>query len=327
MSVPLTIVTYHYVRSRRDPRFPDVKALNASTFREQLDYIERNYDPVGVPEVIAALGGDAQMPSRPILLTFDDGYLDHYTEVFPLLFERQIPGAFFAPLVAAAGRHVLETNKIQYVLAAGANPGELIAWIEQCIGEARREGASGVESIDRYRACFQAALPSDLGLRFDSPEVLYVKRLLQHLLPEVLRSEIVDQLFRRHVSSDEADFAAGLYATIEQLSVMRSCGMYIGPHGASHRWLNYLSRDEQADDIDRSLEILNLVGGSRSEYAFCYPYGGYNADTLALLEQRGCAFALSTRLGIADLGKDPALQLPRIDCRDIATAGTVPPLF
>ena len=322
----LTIVTYHYVRSHRDSRFPGINALDASVFREQLDYIQRNFQPVTVEQVVAALDGNTDsLPKRPLLLTFDDGYIDHYTEVFPLLFDRNLSGAFFAPMMSAVERRVLDVNKVHYILASGAAAAELIEAVENKI-RGLRTTTNGVGAPEQYSAEFERNAADDRGLRFDAREVVYLKRLLQHLLPDEIRGHIVDELFAKYVTEDEEDLAAKIYATVDQLRVMRSCGMYVGPHGTRHRWLNHLSRDEQADEIDRSLDILSLVGASRSNYAYCYPYGGYNADTLALLEQRGCALALSTKVGIAEIERNSRLHLPRIDCRDIPTQNTVRPL-
>ena len=36
------------------------------------------------------------LPPKPLLLTFDDGYIDHYTEI-PFLLDQGIQGSFFSP--------------------------------------------------------------------------------------------------------------------------------------------------------------------------------------------------------------------------------------
>jgi peptidoglycan/xylan/chitin deacetylase (PgdA/CDA1 family) len=323
----ITIVTYHYVRSGRSARFPDLKSLDAAIFREQLNYFERHYRPVGVEQLVAAFQGNADaLPPNALLLTFDDGYLEHYVEVFPLLFERKIAAAFFAPMKSLVERRVLDVNKLHFVLASGVPPAELIMNAETTVMRLRASGRNEVELPEYYRRQFEANAGTDVGLRFDAREVVYLKRLLQRMLPEAVRAEIIDSQFRHYVTQDEQEFAAGLYASVDQLKVMRSCGMYVGPHGTSHRWLNHLSREEQAEDIDRSLAILPLVGERQSDFVYCYPYGAYNVDTLSLLEQRNCAFALSTKVGVARVEHGMRLQLPRIDCRDVPIEDTVRPL-
>jgi hypothetical protein len=73
MSNCLTIVMYHYVRPMQESHFPNLKALELTRFCWQLDYIQRHYQVITMEEVIAATRGEASLPERSLLLTFDDG--------------------------------------------------------------------------------------------------------------------------------------------------------------------------------------------------------------------------------------------------------------
>ena len=71
----------------------------------------------------AAKGGDA-LPENSVLLTFDDGYIDHYTNVFPLLAEMGIPAFFSMPgkIIAQnidAGTRVSEGTNIELTVSKG----------------------------------------------------------------------------------------------------------------------------------------------------------------------------------------------------------------
>ena len=57
---------------------------------------------------------------------------------------------------------------------------------------------------------------SKLGInnRFDSGEIIFIKRLLQVELDEELRSIIVDKLFKKYVSKDERSFSKELYMNV-----------------------------------------------------------------------------------------------------------------
>jgi peptidoglycan/xylan/chitin deacetylase (PgdA/CDA1 family) len=83
--MPLTVVMYHYVRRLSESRYPEIKALERDSFIEQLKYIRRFYTPVDCRQVISSLKGRGALPSNAILLTFDDGYQDHFETVFPIL--------------------------------------------------------------------------------------------------------------------------------------------------------------------------------------------------------------------------------------------------
>ena len=102
---------YHYVRDLKHSRFPAIKGLSLERFCRQLDYIQARYTPISVEKLLRALGsGGEDLPPNPILLTFDDGYSDHFANVFPLLDARGIQGCFFPPAQAVLEHTVLDVK-------------------------------------------------------------------------------------------------------------------------------------------------------------------------------------------------------------------------
>ena len=114
----LTIIMYHYVRDLKNSRFPEIKGLDVDLFKEQIGYLEKNYHFVTAEQVIAAFKKEEKLPSKAVLLTFDDAYVDHYTNVFPILEHKKIQGCFYPPVKAITEHSVLDVNKIHFILAA-----------------------------------------------------------------------------------------------------------------------------------------------------------------------------------------------------------------
>ena len=85
----LTVVMYHYVRDLKHSRYPSIKGLDVALFKEQVAFLKKHYSFVTVEEVIAATQGIHKLPSHPVLLTFDDAYIDHFTYAFPILKKRR----------------------------------------------------------------------------------------------------------------------------------------------------------------------------------------------------------------------------------------------
>src|SRR5258706_3149063 len=112
----VTIVMYHYVRPLGRTRYPTLKALDLDLFRGQIDHFCRRYSVVSMADVIAA-GRGASLPQRAVLLTFDDGYSDHFQYVLPILADRKLSGTFFPPSEVVLARRMLDVNKIHFVLA------------------------------------------------------------------------------------------------------------------------------------------------------------------------------------------------------------------
>ena len=305
----LTIVMYHYVRDLARSRYPGLKALTVDAFEGQLDYIARHYRVCAVREVVAATRGGHPLPPNACLLTFDDGFLDHFTTVLPRLVARGLPAGFYPPATAVEGRRLLDTHKIQLILAACDDTGKLARRLVDLIDARRNDDAmpSG-DALWRRHA---------VASRFDGPEVIFVKRVLQRGLPETVRSELAQRLLEEYVGVDEATLAHELYMEPEQLRCMARLGMDVGGHGAAHVWLDSLARPAQADEIDATLAFLARVHGrTPADWVMCYPFGGYDATTLELLRERGCALGLTTRVDLAhDLGRP--LELPRLDTNDL----------
>lgn len=308
MSQPLTIVMYHFVRDLPRTRYPAIKGLLTAKFIGQLAWLQSRYRIVTMEQCVEALGGGKPLPEHAALLTFDDGYLDHYTTVFPLLEERGWQGSFFPPARAITEGQVLDVNKIHFILAA-AEPQAIKASLLAAVDEQR--SAYGLRPNADYLA--ELHHPS----RFDTAEVIFIKRMLQRELPEVLRAQIADDLFRQYVSTNEQAFARELYVDVPQLRTMVRHGMYVGSHGHGHFWMNTLSPAEQAREVDLSLDFLATVGAPTQSWTMCYPYGAHNPSLVEVVRSKGAAVGLTTEVAVADLSTHSAWTLPRLDTNDL----------
>ena len=309
MQSALTIVTYHYVRNLQYSRYPEIKGLSTDDFEEQIRYIKKHYNVISGPELMDAIVEDAPLPPRPLILSFDDGYIDHFTDVFPILDRENLPGCFFPPAKCILEHEVLNVNKIQFVLASTPDKRMLVEHIFKQIDDNR----------SRYNLLTPAAYWEKLGTpgRFDPAEVIFCKRMLQRELHLELRKTITDELFSRYVSNDEASFSHELYMSADQIQMLMRCGMYVGSHGYDHFWLNTLSTQQQEWEIDQSLMFLKSVGADDQRWIMCYPHGAYDESLLSVLKSRNCVIGLTTKVGLASLDESDALVLPRIDTNDL----------
>ena len=304
-----TIVMYHYVRDLKNSRYPDIKGLDVADFREQMFYIDKYYHIIRMEELIEAVKNLENLPNNSLLLTFDDAYRDHFECVFPILDDMGVQGSFFPPAKAIQEKQVLDVNKIHFILASTANKKQIISEIFTMMDPVREQ-----YSLKGYEYYYERFATED---RFDTTEVMLIKKMLQRELPEELRGRIVQHLFDKYVSNDESNFSHELYMNLEQLKYLRRKGMYIGSHGYDHFWLNTLSEEEQRREIHLSLEFLKRIGVDTTDFVMSYPYGAYNDSLLALLQDQGCRIAFTTRVGIADLERDHPLSLPRLDTNDL----------
>lgn len=305
----VSVVMYHYVREIKNSFFPDIKGLETKAFREQILYLKRHYQFVTMEEVIDSVHNNSKLPSKAVLLTFDDGYIDHYTNVFPILQEFGIQGSFYVPAKTVKEHKVLDVNKIHFILASVPDKNEIIKDIKLLLLEYRK--VNNLKGFDYY---YKKLAVQD---RYDSAEVVFIKRLLQVELTENVRTRIVDFLFNKYLKVSESDFAKELYLNEIQIKEMLSNGMHIGCHGYDHNWWNKMEPNELEKDIDLSLAFLEGLGVKLSNWTACYPYGSHSKAVEQLLEQKKCQLAFTTEVGIAKTKFKKKLVMERLDTNDI----------
>lgn len=303
----LLIAMYHYTRDLKHSRYPDIKGLDVHLFRQQMEFFKTNCNVVTMEQVIDAVKGNSTLPDNAILLTFDDGYIDNFTYAYPILEEFSFQGSFFIPGKTFTTHQLLDVNKIHYILAS-ADIAKLVVDVKQKMDYYRGREFDYPDTEELWN---QYAIDE----RFDGKETVFVKRILQTVLPEKLRNIISSDLFEKYVGVTEEQLAYELYMTSEQIRTLRKHGMFIGIHGYDHYWLGNLSTEQMKEDILKALETMDEFI-DRKEWVMNYPYGSYNDDVLRLIGENGACIGLTTDTRAAEIGKDSALLLPRLDCND-----------
>lgn len=98
--VRVPILTYHYIGENPNPE--DVARDNLSVkpkdFEDQMNYLAQNgYSPITLDTLYAGLEEKISLPLKPVVLTFDDGYIDFYTNAFPILSKFNFHAVSFIP--------------------------------------------------------------------------------------------------------------------------------------------------------------------------------------------------------------------------------------
>ncbi len=307
---------YHDVRDlhhTNHPRRYELKSfLRVEEFEAQLDYIQRFYTVVSVAQILAMYRGAAELPSNALVMTFDDGLKDHYTEVLPRLKARSLTGAFFLPARAVLHRSVMNAHKIQFILAA-AEEVVVVRKVFESLDALRRQGVTLPSNDALWSTFSRSQFP---GRNRWSPEMVFVTNLLRNGLTKDLCESITAELFAKMVTVNEAGFANELYLSFDDAREMRSAGMEIGGHGYESVNLACLDEDEIENEVKRSALFLSDLfdQSSISELIFSYPNGGVNLTTKACLRRHGFAAAFTTQMQlVVDIDALELLEIPRLD--------------
>ncbi len=169
----IPILMYHSISQNASPRFRPFTVSPAS-FADQMEYLHRQaYTPFTITQLIdMRVQGYATLPARPVVITFDDGFADFFTDALPVLKRYNFPATLYITTACLNGtshwmRHEGETTR------------PMLRWDQ--LGEISAQGIEcGAHSHNHYQL---DTLPHEMARK----EIVESKRLLeQHLDREVL---------------------------------------------------------------------------------------------------------------------------------------------
>ncbi len=246
-SAGVRIVLYHHI-AEHPCQFTDQLGVTThpDDFAWQLDVYSRDYDVI---DLDTALSGD--LPSRPLLITFDDAYRSILTRAAPMLQARSMPSVFFLSTSPIEGRELILDNLLCYL--------------------SNRVGLATLESS----ITGQDARTGSLGelIRVVVSSLSYQDR---RLLPQELARR-----FELDLASLYAE--AQLYLDEDSVRELTQYGFELANHTHSHVHCRSLSPEDMNAEIATPNRLIQEWTGS-SVRAFSYPYGAKEDATPPAVE-------------------------------------------
>lgn len=285
----LLVVMYHGVTAA-DYQPPVWTQLPSHVFEKQIEWLSRNFTPVTLSEVVAAIKHGKDLPSNSVLITFDDGLKNNYTVAYPVLKKYQVPGAIFLTV------DFIGTDRF--------------FWVDElymALVEARQQGVAINLSFPAADSNFK------IGKIWNAYYVMveFLKRT-----PEVERKKRLKFIFDQ-VSIDrqkyQNDFGLLSWNDVRTMDDERL--IEFGCHTATHRILTSVTDENLEDELFGAKQRMENKLGYKIN-TFCYPNGGFGVDYLAkhrdLLHSAGYVCAFSTNSGMFNVGTDHPFSIPRI---------------
>lgn len=302
----LLLVNYHYIRPRAYA-YPGIHPLAPDAFRREVDWLAGRYHMASIAEAEAFFLNGAPLPGDSVLLTFDDGLVDHAIAARDVLEPRGIGGVFFVCTRPLTEGRALAVHKIHW-LRATTEPGLFLAQFHHALPYAwRRRTLSAAEA--------QAARETYV---YDDPDAQQLKYMMNFVLPD----EVIDEVTSRMLESRgvaEPDFARDVYMDAETLRSLERAGHRVGAHTHDHRPVTR----HKPGDLDRSMrshvDALGAILGHAPTW-FSYPFGRDWAvpdDTEMFARAYGFRIACTLQGTWVEAGA-PAHALPRINTNEIA---------
>jgi len=297
----LTVMMYHYVRDPGDAAEAGsgIPGMRVKAFETQLDELSTRHTFVTWRDVRMALREDRPLSGSACLLTFDDGIIDHYLNVFRILRARKLSGLFFI-LDRCESHGLVLGHKIHFLLAKlGLASFRTAIW--EKLNPAQRERFTQAEK--HYQRRYP---PTSTDRRINLLKAVLQRDLSHEVDP------LLSELFEMHVGS-EKEIARPYYLTADQIQEMSAAGMHFGGHSRSHPWFDWIDAETRTAEIRASAEWLRQF--ESGPWAFAYPYGGVSKDSPELLKKHGFIAAFTTQTQFRH--SDPFL-IGRLDGEEMA---------
>ena len=255
----LTSIFYHAVSDDSLPHIHNIyPVVNSQQFRGAIEYLLKRYKYVSYEEIEAGYEKGVSLPQNSVHLTFDDGFIECFSVIRPILLEYGIPATFFIT-TDFIGNKVLFTANLKSLLIEKVNKMDSTEFIrvKKKVEDHFNIGIESIEGllnlinrIDRRDEKGWSIISDSFG--FDSTAYLKDKPL---------------------------------YLNKEQIKKMKSEGFTIGAHSRSHFKLGLVDDKLMEEEIVESTKFIKKITGQKS-IPFSFPNSGYGVDREKLKQIR-----------------------------------------
>lgn len=277
----LRVLTYHRIVEPGDGTiYPGVVSTTPGGFEQQVRSLVARFRVISLEEAVAALRGRSALPSRALLLTFDDAYRDFAEHAWPVLRSLGLPAVLFVPT------------------AFPDHPERAFWWdrLYRAFAAARREDE----------------LPSAAGmLRLGSPASRERSfRRVRDRVKELPHREAME-LVARVCGALEPSPAVGAVLGWDELRALAREGIALCAHTRNHPLLDRIGPDEVRAEVAGALADLRRELGAALP-VLAYPDGRYDRTALRVVREAGIEVGFTTHRGVNDLRSVDPLRLRRV---------------
>lgn len=300
----LAAINYHYIRDSFNFKYPSIFGITPDKFKEQLKVLSKAGQFVTAENISKQISGNAKLPEKSIIITFDDGLKEQYLKALPILLKLKIPAIFFVNTYTLTTKKILPVHKI-HILRSQINPEllntELKNYLNQCEYKLIHKEITK-KAIEHYK--------------YDSEEIASIKYILNFLLDDKDLDDFLNNIFEKHIDKPEEEIHNDIYMNTDEVKELYDLGM-LGSHSHTHRIIGNLSDSEKVKDISLSQKIIKEITGNNVT-PFSFPYGSKEScfSTSEILKSNNFLFAFTMERAVnQDLKENYTLS--RFDNNDM----------
>lgn len=256
-----------------------------TVFEAQMKLIAGEFSPVTLEQVCHFVGGEGTLPERPVVVTFDDGYVDNFEMAMPILDRVGVPATFYVTVDCVENRRLPWPGRLRFSFRSTSRQ----TWKDE--NDKTWNLSTPTERESAYLAvCDRVAKMSGTVLEG------YVARL---------ESDLEARL---------PDSAGQLMMTWDQVSALAQHGHIIGSHTLTHPNMAFVSVEDARREFVESKQRMEAHVPTKITH-FSYPcpalFPNWTEQTAEESRRAGYETAVTTSAGLAHKG-DNRLALRRV---------------
>lgn len=285
----LAVLTYHRVgpSERAGELDPALFEATAAQLSAQLDVLSAHCTPVSIADVRRFSMG-ARLPPNPVLVTFDDGYLEGHDVALPILRRAGVPATFFIPTAFPDAGRLFWWDRVHLIMRRAAREQLELTYPRRLSLRPQRAPAAAARLVCQ-------AIKQTVGI--DLPR-----------LWETLEEQAGVSLS----AAEERALAARSIMGFAEVRALAAAGLDVQSHSHEHLVLNTLTPEAARRDLARSAEVLRDTLGTEI-YGVAYPVGyELRGPVRRAPEEAGFELGFTNDTGVCPRGALDPLHIPRL---------------
>lgn len=263
------VLVYHRIVCPAKEGLPiqDGMYVLPEVFEKHLGYLKRHYELISLDKLTCTLNNGGSF-NKACHITFDDGWIDNYTNAYPLLRKYDVPATIFLTTDFIGTNRWFWPEKILYLLMKTGRPK-----LEE---PAMLESREVLRIFHRESVCEEDRINTAINFLKDKPMGTI--------------NSVIDDL--KMVAGADDFPAKRLLLNWDEVRKMGEDGITFGSHTKTHAILTNLDKvDKIQNELTGSKAVIERETGNKAR-SFCFPNGNSSPNLIEAVKENGydCAF-------------------------------------